>query len=219
MITVIDPRFATDEIPLTRTPSFNRVAPIGHYEWPLSISWLSWRMAAPNFRDGRLRARSTHSPVKDAALPLAYRLNGSNLPDTGRSTDPTRTAAMTGKPPSSSDYNRTRFAERRLRQSVAIALGDFPLAPTSRTDQDSRLLRIVPWRQGLRRELGRCLLEFGDGCVADFLAAFVAVVAVGSIHPAAAAMIAGQFRCAARIDENHRQAPRKASPRDSRKSS
>jgi len=38
--------------------------------------------------------RSTHSPVKEAALPLAYRLNGGNLHDTGRSPDQTPPAAM-----------------------------------------------------------------------------------------------------------------------------
>jgi hypothetical protein len=43
-------------------------------------------------------ARSTHSPVKEAALQLAYRLNGGNLRDTGHSPEATPTAAMADEP-------------------------------------------------------------------------------------------------------------------------
>lgn len=68
--------------------------------------------------------------------------------------------------------------------------------------------------------LGRRGLEFGNGFVADLFPAFVATgLARKAIDPATAAVVAGQFRRAVGIDEDHRQAPRKARPSDSRKSS
>lgn len=70
------------------------------------------------------------------------------------------------------------------------------------------------------REVNQRLLEFRDGGGGDFFAALVTTgPALDPIHPAAAAMVAGQFRRSARVDEDHRQAPRKARPSDSRKSS
>ena len=69
-----------------------------------------------------------------------------------------------------------------------------------------------------RLEILQRLLELGLHLRRHLGAALVAGIA-HAVEPAAAALLAGQFRGAGRVEEDHRQAPRKARPSVSRNSS
>ncbi len=63
-------------------------------ERQLLLFGLAWRTTASDSCQWQLRARSTHSSEMEAALQVAHHLNGSNLRDTGHSSERSRMAVL-----------------------------------------------------------------------------------------------------------------------------